>query len=662
MSIFNISVSGLLANQTSIATTSHNIANANVEGYSRQRVEQNPNLPQFIGGNFIGTGVDVTAITRVFEMVQQKELQANTSDFATYEHFLKQAKRVDSLLADSENGINNAIQKFFTSVQGVVNDPASVPARQVMLSEANVLKSRFEQVHSELESQISEINGSVDVIAKQITSLGESIAQLNNQITGSGSNPSPDLLDQRDKQILALSELVAVQTIQQDNGALNVFIGSGQSLVVGAISNSLVAQTDPVDPKKMRLNISSGNSSIDITQNITGGRLGGTLNSVAEVIEPAFNTMGRVALAIADSFNAQHQLGMNLNNELGGNFFTDINDANFAESRVISSIANTGNAELSITIDDPAMLKDSNYELFLSGGNYTLIDSNTNTTIATFAPPGVVPDTVQVASEGISINFISGAANNGDTFSVQPTRNFSRDIGVVVSSAEQIAAASPVRGEKLSANIGSANISGIQVTDTSTVQFTTTSGNLTPPIRIEFDSTPGEFSIYNMSSGTPVLIAGGLTGFQTDQENNMLALAGAPFDSFGYDITINGDPQSGDAFDISYNTNGVGNNDNITKLGDLQLASTLDQGNSNFQQAFGRVISRVGVSTQSAQIKRDASETLLFQSKERKESTSGVNLDEEAANLIKFQQAYEASAQAINVARTLFQTVLDSVR
>ncbi|TQV75311.1 flagellar hook-associated protein FlgK [Aliikangiella marina] len=662
MGIFDISISGLLANQAAIQTTSHNIANANVEGYSRQRIDQIQRNPQFIGGNYFGTGVEVGTVKRIFELSQQMELQSTTADFNLFDSFLTQANRVDSLLADSDTGVNNAIQQFFTALQGVVNDPASVPARQVMLSQAQNMTARFDLVHNQLEAQLTEINGSIDSLAKEITTLADSIAKLNLQITGSSGSAPPDLLDQRDREIVRLSELVTVQTLEQSDGSLNVFIGTGQSLVVGALSNSLVASVDPVNPRSQILSLTSGSSSIEVTNNVTGGKLGGLLNAVDEIIEPAFNTLGRVAIGIAESFNLQHQLGIDLNNQLGGNFFTDINSASLELNRVINSTLNTGNAQLSITVDDPSLLNDRNYELILSGGNYNLVDADSNAVLATFAPPAVVPDTVTVASEGFTINFLSGAANNGDTFAIQPTRNFGRDMDVLITLPEQIAAASPVRGEQLISNIGSGSITGITVTDTATAQFTTTPGALAPPLRIEFDATPGEFSIYDMTTGTPVLLAGGIAGYVPNQDNNMLALAGAPFNSYGYEITINGDPQAGDSFDISYNTNGAGNNDNIRLLGDLQLANTLDNGNTNYQQAFGRIVSTVGVATQSARIKRDSSESLLFQAQERKAATSGVNLDEEAANLIKFQQAYEASAQVIQVARTLFQTVLDSVR
>lgn len=662
MSIFGISVSGLLSNQASISTTSHNIANASTEGYSRQRAVQTSRTPQFIGGNYFGTGVELGEVERIFEAAHQLQVQANTSDFNRFQSFLSQAERVDNLLSGDGGGINQAIQKFFSAVQSVANDPASTPGRQVLLSEAENLVSRFQLVHSQLEKQITEINSSIQSVAEEVTALANSIANLNNRIASSPGGFPPDLLDQRDREIERLSELVAVQTIAENDGSFNVFIGTGQALVVGSTANNLTAQVDTNDPRKMRLSLAAASSLADITENIKGGKLEGLLEAADDLIESAFNTLGRVAVGIAESVNQQHQLGIDLNNQLGGNFFTDVNDSAIAQSRVISATSNTGNATISLTIDSASTLTDTNYRLFFSAGNYQLIDSSDNSVIASFAPPAVVPDSVQVASEGFTINFLSGAAAAGDSFTLQPTRNFSQNFQLQLTTPRQIAAASPIRAQQASTNIGSASIAAISVSDTSTAQFTTTAGSLTPPIRIQFDATPGEFSIYDMSTGSPVLLVGGVTGFVDNQQNDMLALAGAPYNAYGYEITLDGDPQPGDSFDVNYNTNGFGDNSNIALLGELQFAATLNNGNANFQQAFGQAISSVGVKTSSAEIKMQASEGLLFQSKQRRESISGVNLDEEAANLIKFQQAYQASAQVISVARTLFQTVIDSFR
>ena len=664
-SLFDISVSALFANQAALNTTSHNIANATTEGFSRQRVSQLPQSPEFITGNYFGSGVEIGQVIRLFDQTHQLEIQSATANFQSLEAYLAEAGRVDGLLADSQNGLDVALQSFFTALQSVVNDPSSVGTREVFFGQASSLVNRFSSIHNQLESQAAHINLTIESVAEEISGLGQSIARLNSEIVSAPGNPSPDLLDQRDLAVVRLSELISVQTIAQADGSLTVFIGSGQSLVIGNASSNLVASNSSSDPRTKVLSLQSGNSSIDITQNLDGGQLGGLLKVVDEIINPAFNTLGRVAVAVADSFNQQSRLGLDLNGNLGSNFFTDINDVALSADRVIASSNNTGTVGLSINIDDASQLRDSNYTLFLQGGNYQLVDQETNAIVATFAPPGGVPANVVIAGTGISIDFLSGAGVNGDVFNIQPVRNFSRDFAVTISNAEQIATASPIRSQRDATNIGSGTIQGVSISDTSTTQFTGVANDLNPPISIVFDSPPGvagEFSIFDISGAVPVLIAGGISGYVANQDNDMLALAGAPFSAFGYEITMAGDPQAGDSFNFTYNNNGTGNNENAALLGGLQQLGVLDNGTSNFQQAFSRIIGRVGVNTQTAQIQRDAAEGILFQSKQRRESLSGVNLDEEAANLIKFQQAYEASAQIISVARTLFQTVLDSVR
>jgi len=664
-SLLDIGISGLFSNQAALNTASHNISNANTEGFSRQRVSQLPQNPQFITGNYFGSGVEVGQVIRLFDQTHQLEIQAATASFMSLEAYLAEAGRVDGLLADSQNGLDTAIQSFFSALQDVVNDPSSIAGREVFLGQANNLINRFGSIHAQLNSQLNQINKSIDTIAEEVSSLGQSIARLNAEIVGSPGDPPPDLLDKRDLAVVRLSELVSVQTITQDDDSLTVFIGSGQSLVIGNRSSNLVASNSSSDPKTRILSLQSGNSSIEITNNLNGGQLGGLLNVVNEIISPAFNTLGRVAVAVADSFNQQSRLGLDFNGDLGGDFFTDINDATLSAGRVGASSNNTGTANLSINIDDLSQLGDSDFTLFLQGGNYQLVDQTTNVVVATFAPPGAVPANVAIAGTGISIDFISGAGVNGDAFNIQPVRNFSRDFSVAISNVNQIATASPIRAERALTNVGSGIVQSVSITDTSTVQFTGVANDLNPPISIVFDAPPGvagEFSIFDISGAIPVLIAGGISGYIPNQDNDMLALAGAPFNAFGYEISLAGEPQPGDSFDFTYNINGTGNNENAALLGELQQLAVLDNGSSNFQQAFSRIIGRVGISTQTAQIQRDAAESILFQSKERRESLSGVNLDEEAANLLKFQQAYQASAEIISVARTLFQTVLNAVQ
>ncbi|NVJ60366.1 MAG: flagellar hook-associated protein FlgK [Gammaproteobacteria bacterium] len=655
----NIGVSGLLSTQSAINTVSHNIANANTEGYNRQITQIDTRNPQFLGGIYIGTGAEVGAISRVFDATTLLELQSNISNFNELEVYLDQASRVDNLVADASTGLNEGLQAFFSAVQTVADEPTSIAARQVLLSQGGLLAGRFNTLTEQLESQRRAVNSGIEASAKEITALGQSIADLNIKIaaaTGGGLGQPNDLLDQRDRQITQLAELVDIKTLQQDDGSINVFIGNGQALVVGATASQVVAQRDTNDPKNVDLVLQTGAGNVPITETVSGGKLGGYLRFRDEILEPGFNVIGRVALAVSDEINRQHQLGMDLNNDLGGLFFTDINDATLMQRRVINDSSNTGTASLGIQIDDPNLLTDANYELRFQGGNYILTNTTTNATVASFPPPGATPATVSIPSEGFSVVLNSGAAAAGDRFSVFPTRTAGADIQMQLTNPSQIAAALPVNASTSSANIGSGSIAGVSVTDTTTPQFTNVANDLDPPLVFEFTNA----TTFNVrDANTNAIITGPVGGFVPDQSNDMLALAGL---NYGYEISISGSPQPGDTFNVAYNTNGTGDNRNMLLLGDLQQANTMDNASSNFQQAFGRLVADVGTKTKEAEINKQAADALVAQVTNRRESISGVNLDEEAAKLIKFEQAYQASAQVISVARSIFQTIIDSTR
>ncbi len=658
-SYLNIGISALASSQASINTTSHNIANANTEGYSRQRAELSARIPQFFGGNFFGSGVEVNNVRRIFNGTVALEIQDHTSDVSEKDIFLEQASRLDSLMADTNTGIHRSLQNYFSAVQAVANEPSSITARQVLLSQSDILVKRFNTLYDQLETQRESINLSFKNIAQQVTTLSSNLAELNTQITAAfgGNQGAPnDLLDERERVLVQLSELVDISTIETSGGNVNVFIGTGQALVVGAVANQIVAQPDTDDPQNMDILLQTGSTSTSIVGSLSGGEIGGYLRIRNEVLTPAYNTLGRVALGISETMNNQHQLGMDLNNNLGGLFFSDINSTSASASRAVSDTGNTGSLSLSVDIDDVSVLNNSNYSLSFNAGNYTLTNETTSTVISTFAAPGALPATVTFASEGFSINLLSGTVANGDSFKILPTRLGARDITLAISDPALIAAALPVSGQSSVSNIGTGKIDTISVTDTTTPQLSNIANDLDPPLIIEFVSGT-TFNVRN--ANTNALITGPVAGFVANQQNNLLGLAGL---SYGYEVTMSGTPQAGDTFNIQYNQGGTGDNRNILAMADLQLTNTLDNGSSNYQEAFSRLVSDVGSKTQEARINLTASQSLLTQATERQKSISGVNLDEEAANLIKFEQAYQAAAQVVQVARTLFQSVLDITR
>ncbi len=660
--IFQIGVSGLVGSQLGLSTTSHNIANVNTDGYSRQRIDFETRFPARLGPSYYGTGVDAGQVSRLFSQTAIYELRAFSNAYQQHKIFAEQAARLDNVVADATTGLNGSLQSYFSALQGVSQDPSSIPSRQVLLSQAQVLAQRFNTLDSTFSSQLRDVNDTMVTMAKDITAFGASIAEMNSAIVAAKASAqgSPnDLIDQRDRILDQLNELVNITTLEQADGSVSVFMGTGQVLVIGAQASQVTASVSQEDSRLNSFYLSVPNiaANIEITAQMTGGKVGGLLQFRDQVLEPAMITLGRVAIAIAEEVNDQHALGMDLNNQLGGLFFTDFNSASIAQARVNSHNNNTGTATMTVTIDNANSLADSDYQLSLNAGTYSLLRLSDNTTVASFVAP-VAPATVAIASEGFSINFTAGAAISGDSFKLSPSRGAGAYMTRVIDDVKEIAAAFPVVTSTVAGNTGAGILKSVTMTDTSTAAFTTTAGALTPPLQIVFTSAT-TYEVRNLT--TTALIATGT--FTANADNNMLAQAVPPQNAImGFDFVIAGAPTTGDRFNLTYNSGGIGDNRNMQLLAGLQNMKTMDNGASSFAQGYGRLIANVGTRTHEAEVSEESSQTLMRQAEARKQSISGVNLDEEAANLLRFQQAYEASAQVVSVANSLFDVLFQAVR
>jgi len=656
----SIGVSGLLSSQSAITTVSNNIANVNTVGYSRQTVDFGTNIPNFFGNSFIGTGVVTQDVKRVFDSLALLDFRSNLTNFNGLDTFALQADRVDRIVADPTTGLSPAIQSFFDAVQAVANDPSATATRQALFSQTDLVIERFKILNSQLTTQRESINNQLSAVANQVTTIGSAIAQLNVDIVAAvganvGRGLPNDLLDKRDNLINDLSKLIKVSVVEQDDGSASVFIGNGQTLVIGPRSNSLNAGIDPADPLNFRVTLSQAGFILPVTSELVGGQLGGLIDYRNEILSPAINRLGLVAMGLSSSVNAQHQQGMDLNGQLGGMFFNDINSVTSEKARVSANKSNSGTAAISMTIDDVNQLSISNYRLdYASGTNtYTLRNLSDLSVVASFIAPAV-PGTQTIASEGITLNFNSGVIADGDNYLLTPTRLAVGTLNKVITDLTQIAAASPITGSSDLANTGTAEINSTIVTDISNASFAT-GGALSPPIRIVFTSA-NTYDVINDT--TNAVLATGAT-FNSNQSNNMLAQAGL---NLGYEVSIGGSAISGDTFRVDYNTGGVGDNRNALALANIQTQNIIDKGNSTLQEGYGLLVSEVGTRTNEAKISLGAAQSLLRQTEARVQSVSGVNLDEEAAKLIKFQQSYQAAAQIISTAGLIFDTLLSAVR
>ncbi|MEM9103477.1 MAG: flagellar hook-associated protein FlgK [Pseudomonadota bacterium] len=661
-SFLDIGVSGLQVAQQQLNTTSHNIANVNTVGYSRQVTISTTQIPQATGGYFIGTGAIVDSTQRIYDYTLVDSHRDNISNFYQQETFAQRSGYIDNLLLDPESGITATLTRFFDSLNEVSLYPSLDGPRQTALASAEALAAQFNQIYSELSKEADLVDQSLENITLQITALAQSIAELNDAIVtavGSSEGATPnDLLDLRDAAIDELSQYVSTSYVEDADGSYNVYIGNGQPLVIGNVSTSLTTQVSASDPLQTEIVLQTSAASIPITDTLSGGQIQGLLDYRNEVLLSAFNQLGKMAIAISETMNAQHELGMDLNDDLGGLFFTDPNSPEYVAERVIENANNTGTVDLGATITDIAQLIDSDYRLSYDGTNYTIFRESDSQTFGPFT-------TLPITLDGFTLDIANaGTLVAGDEFKIIPTRSGASDIGVVINDIDELAAAFPVQGEESLNNIGTGNIAAITMLDTTTAAFTTTANTLTPPISVVItEPTPGnyEYSIFDITvPGTPVLVDGPRT-YIPESDNNLLAPGGLDA-LYGYEITLNGSPLAGDTFEFGYNNGGTGDNRNSLELNGLETAKVLDGNSSSYSETYARLVSDLGSKTNEAMIAGEVAEGLLTQSSNAQLSISGVNLDEEAANLIRYQQAYQASAQIIAVAGVIFDTLIQSVR
>ncbi|MDW3094349.1 MAG: flagellar hook-associated protein FlgK [Gammaproteobacteria bacterium] len=626
----DIAVTGLRAFQTALATTSNNIANSTTPGYSRQEVNFTTLQPQAFGNGFIGSGTRVTNIQRIESEFLIEQLRNASTEAGRLNAISNLASRVDNLLADGDGSLAPSLQNFFNSVQDLSIDPSSNSARQVVLSAAESLVTRFTNIESQLQAIDSDIKVGISENIQDLNSIANSIADLNRNIveaqsvTSGGQRPN-DLLDQRDQLVLELSEIVSVQTLEQSDGSLSVFVGSGQSVVVGDSAQTLVAISDPADASNTRIAYQTFTGDADITNSITGGRLAGLLEFKNEQLGSIRNELGRIATVMAGTFNEQHNMGQTLTGTIGTDFFAS------GPVEVIGNTGNTGSASVTGMITDYRALTSSDYSLSYDGANYTVTRLDDGVTTVSAATSFTV--------DGVQINVGAGAAA-GDRFLVRPTRLGASQIDVLISRTDDIAAASPVRTSAQLSNLGDGIINPPQVLDI-------TDPDLTDTVEIRFNTPATTFDVFNVTDG--VNIAAGVT-----------YTSGADIDFNGIRVNIEGPVENNDVFVIERNTNAVSDNTNAIALLGLQTADTVG-GSSNYQETYGGLVGRVGTVTRQAELNSSAQNRLLADSVQAKESVSGVNLDEEAVNLTKYQQAYQAAAQVIAASDELFQTLLSVV-
>ncbi len=908
MSLMGTAISGLQGSQTALSTAGHNISNANTAGYNRQTVDFSTRPADISGAGAIGNGVNVAAIDRVVNQFLVNQLRLDTASFNDFNEFNDLIGNIDSLFADSSTGLSESLQSFFASLQNAADDPSSTPARELVLTQAENLALRFNTLYDRMDELTIGIDRNVETIVSQVNTLADSIGKLNVSITESiarGIQPN-DLQDQREELLRQLSELVSIQVINQDEGAINVLIGKGQQLVIGQDVSRL-----GVDDNN-EITLGNSRSNVVISNQITGGQLGGVLRFKAGALEPSFNQLGQIAIVVSDEFNRVQAQGLDLNGDWGRELFADINNDVAINKRVVGDSNNAlpNDRNITLTIEDTAALTNSDYSFVIQPNslNYVVTRKGDNTVVTQGTLNGYYPTTIKF--DGLSLNLNGGSFQGGDTFDLLPTRFAAQDLAVTLNDSEALAFASPIRTLADSGNTGKGLATQGEILSTVDVNGNllpafADAGSLAPPLIIRFTSattydvldnsdptnpidldppmrdrsyipgvtnylfsedpgerlvsasggslglpdgsvagtlapgapalnnsypgellrfsttdpvsgaistrtvstsynasaaqtaalltsvagvsanayTTAEITDFNISSfASPLQIAvngqtlveydaGAIVSgvpdptvdevafndYLAEQINNNTVLRGqgmtavsavdpvsgqpelrliassgvnldirleaAAGDSLsvndginsnvrltgvgagsqsaitvggridvtlsdgvdmttlpttsqlfgdstaadfakstyrGYQIALQGAPDSGDTFTVEFNNDASSDNRNALKMVALETEKLVG-GNRSLSDAYGQMVERVGTQSSLAQTNTNISKSLLATSQANRDSVSGVNLDEEAANLIRFQQAYNANAQVISVARDLFDTLLNSL-
>lgn len=617
--------SALLAFQRAMATISHNVANANTPGYSRQQVLLSARPGQFQSYGFVGTGVDVTSVQRMVNTMLTGQLQNSSSEMGRLTALSGMADPLAQYFSSADTGIAKPMSNFFDSLQAVSSNPTSVAARQSFLGSAQNLATTFNSLQGQLQQADSQVDQAVTAGVASVNQLTSQIAALNQQISNqsNGGQQPNDLLDQRDQLVLQLSNQIGVTTTPGDNGALSVFTTGGQALVLGNQAQKLTTVTDPYQPMRHSIALSTTGGPVVLPDSSIGGSIGGLLQTRHTVIDPMEAQLGQAAAGVSSALNAQNAQGIDLYGNMGGNIFDTPTPATFANAK------NTGSATLTTGVTSASALGTGNFILKYDGTNWSATDATTGAAVTmsgsgTSASPFVV--------NGVTVA-VGGSAAAGDSFLVQPTAQAAGQIAVTMTDPNRLAAASPVRGTTATSNTGNATMGAMSVTDA-------TNPNLQSPVTIQFTSA-NTYSINGSGSYTYT--------------------SGQPISVNGWSMTLSGTPAVGDQFSVAANGPNSSDNSNANLLAGLESTNLLNGGTTSITQAVSQITSNVGSLASQADYALSARQSIDTQLNTQASTTSGVNLDEEAANMVKYQQAYQAASQIINIANETFQTLIAAV-
>ena len=639
--LLSVGKSAMFASYAALQTTGNNIANANTAGYSRQSVQLADAAGQFTGSGFFGKGVNVVTVQRAYNELLTIQAGAASSVAAADSARLDKLTQLEGVFPIGSNGIGAAAGGLLNAFVDISSNPTDSSARQVALSSAQELASRFRNAGEQLSALQSGVMLDLRSAITAVNSLAQQVGRLNEQISalkGTGQPPN-NLLDERDRIVSDIGKLINVTTQSAEDGSVGVFIGAGQNLVLGSVVNSLKIVADTFDPAKAQVALRDGSTDRLVSaSSFSGGAISGLLRFQNEDLSEANRLLGQMATAISGALNQQQSLGL----DLGQPASRGAPILSISGARVLPSWSNAGSAQLSAAVSDPAQVQASDYELLFDGANYSITRQPAGQAV-TGSPftPALLAAGVDI--DGLTIRLNAGTAQTGDRFLVQPAATAAQNMRLVLTDPRGLAAASPFTGSAGVDNRGTATVASVLATSAAGV----------PNLSADFVFT-SDTGAYNWTLDDGTTVTSG-TGTWTP---------GSPITLGGFAMSLDGVPKSGDMLRVASTVSPAGNNGNalaFVKLGETALVGrSATQTGMNITDAYASALASVGVRVQGGTMASKISTVLADDAETARSNEVGVNLDEEAARLIQYQQSYQAAAKILQVAQTIFQTLLQT--
>jgi flagellar hook-associated protein 1 FlgK len=635
MSSLNIATRALNTNLAALQVIGHNIANVNTAGYSRQTVQLQSAGYQSTGGGYFGKGVELATVERAYNAHLSREARVTASAAAGDAARLERLQQLESLFPIGSNGLGTALNDMLNAWSDLVAAPANSTARTVVISRADAFAARLRDTAGQIDLMRNSTQQQVGEQVDSLNRLATELASVNKRIIESsgGSHTPNDLYDQRDKLLADISQYAQISVVPGEGGTASVFIAGSQPLVLGTQTGRLAVERDPLDSSRISVMFQQGPMSTPLDATALGnGALAGTLRFLNEDLQAVQNQVGRIALATSEIINAQHRLGVDPAGNMGGNFF-----APQSTSAGLAAPTNGSTATASATVSDPRALIPSDYELRVDAGGFTVVrlSDNSSTSFATL--PAEV--------DGLSFDIGAGPAATGDSFRIRPFEAAARNLQVAISAPQSVAVASPVLVTPATANAGSLGVESIYAVDAS--------ANLTDPVTLTFNAD-GTYSATGLGPGNP-------PPDNVGPPPSYNFTPGQPIQLNGWSLTLRGSPTAGDSFDIGAAPSSAiaQNAGNANAMLALRSMATFE--GASLSDGYVSLFGDVGGRVQTAKFSAAFSDNVARTAEQARSNVAGVNLDEEAARLLQYQQAYQASAKFLQIAQSTFDSLLQTV-